>query len=94
MKTKGSGALRVSQIISRKSRAISKNGTGRTKGKLSMTEEQLVLFRAEMFERAAKVLRGEPVDPPANAGGVAASPAAPPAPEAPKTAIEEGRADE
>jgi hypothetical protein len=47
-----------------------------------MTEEQLALFRAEMFERAARILRCEPVDPPVKAGDAAVEAAAPEAPEA------------
>ncbi|MCA3637036.1 MAG: hypothetical protein IOC54_15855 [Methylobacterium sp.] len=41
-----------------------------------MTEDDRALFRAEMFERAAKMLIGEPVDPPAKAGEAAVKPAA------------------
>jgi hypothetical protein len=58
-----------------------------------MTEEQLALFRAEMFERAAKMLIGEPVDPPAKAGEAAVEAAAPP-PEAREIETEGGNHDE
>lgn len=56
-----------------------------------MTEEQLARGRAEMFERAAKMLIGEPVDPPAKAGEAAVKPAASGAPDAREDKSEEGR---
>lgn len=42
-----------------------------------MTEEASALFRAELFERAAKAILGLRVDPPAKPGEAAASTAAP-----------------
>lgn len=58
-----------------------------------MTEEQLALFRADMFERAAKILVGEPVDPPAKPGEAAASTAAPEPAEDREVASEKGSTD-
>jgi len=58
-----------------------------------MTKTEFALFRAELFERAAKMLIGEPVEAPASAGKAAADAAAPPAPEERHDATDEGRTD-
>lgn len=55
-----------------------------------MTENESAIFRAEMFERAARILRGEPVDPPVQAGKAAVKPAALP-PEAREIETEGGQ---
>lgn len=52
-----------------------------------MKTEERAMFRAELFERAAKLLRGEPGDPPTKAGEAAGNAAALAAPE---TKVEEG----
>lgn len=62
-----------------------------------MTKTEIALFRAELFERAAKMLIGVPVDQPEQAGEAAvksAAPAAPEAREAREATNEKGRDDD